>query len=182
MSRVTIVRTAEPFPGEAILSGVRGFLFGLFDGWRSDDRKGWRKIWKRLIDLDPGEFAVIDFVIPRSGPYHRRHMSIINAVFDYQERFTDFEQFWIWLKVGAGWVVWCAGPKGGVVPIPRSVSFANADQNEFEQYHAKVMGFLRGEDAAVFLWGKCGPKGESGAAKFARCQQMMDSILNEYGE
>ena len=55
---------------------------GLFDGWRNDDKKGWRRIWRRLIDLEPGEFAVIEFVIPRSGAFHRRHMAIINAVFD----------------------------------------------------------------------------------------------------
>lgn len=182
MSRVTVIRTDQPMPGEGILSGVRNFLFGLFDGWRSDDKKGWRRIWKRLIDLEPGEFAVIEFVIPRSGPYHRRHMAIINAVYDAQERINDFDELWIWLKVGSGWVVWLPGAKGGVVPIPKSVSFVNADQHEFEQYHAKVMAFLRGGHASVFLWGHCGPKGECDAVKFARCQQMMDSILEGFGE
>ena len=59
MSRVTVIRTDQPMPGEGILSGVRNFLFGLFDGWRNDDKKGWRRIWRRLIDLEPGEFAVI---------------------------------------------------------------------------------------------------------------------------
>ena len=172
MSRVTVIRTDQPMPGEGILSGVRNFLFGLFDGWRSDDKKGWRRIWKRLIDLEPGEFAVIEFVIPRSGAFHRRHMAIINAVFDAQERFEDFDQFWIWLKVGAGWVDWCAGPKGGVVPIPKSVSYRAADQNEFEQYHAKVMAFLRGQHAAPFLWRHLG----NDAA------WMMDSILSGFDE
>lgn len=173
MSRVTVIRTDQPMPGEGILSGVRNFLFGLFDGWRSDDKKGWRRIWKRLIDLESGEFAVIEFVIPRSGAFHRRHMAIINAVFDAQERLEDFDQFWIWLKVGAGWVDWCAGPKGGVVPIPKSVSYARADQHEFEQYHAKVIAFLRGEHAAKFLWGKMSGND---------CYWHMDSILSGFGE
>lgn len=172
MSRVTIIKTADPMPGEPILAHIRDFLFGLFDGWRKDDKTGWRKIWKRLIGLEPGEFAVIEFVIPRSSPYHRRHMAIISAVFDGQERFEDFDQFWIWLKVGAGWVDWCAGPKGGVVPIPKSVSYAKADQHEFEQYHAKVMAFLRGQHAAPFLWRHLG----SGA------HDMMNSILEGFDE
>ena len=111
MSKVCLVRTGMEVP--ATLDAVRNFLFGVFDGFRQDDRKGWRKIWKRLMGLEPGELAVIEFVIPRSGPFHRRHMAIISAVFDAQERFDDFEQFRIWLKVGAGWVDWCAGPKGG---------------------------------------------------------------------
>lgn len=170
MSKVCLVRTGMEVP--ATLDAVRNFLFGVFDGFRQDDRKGWRKIWKRLMGLEPGELAVIEFVIPRSGPFHRRHMAIISAVFDAQERFEDFDQFWIWLKVGAGWVDWCAGPKGGVVPIPKSVSYAKADQAEFEQYHAKVMVFLRGEHAAPFLWKHLGND----------AHWMVDSILTEFGE
>lgn len=170
MSKVCLVRTGMEVP--ATLDAVRNFLFGVFDGFRQDDRKGWRKIWKRLMGLEPGELAVIEFVIPRSGPFHRRHMAIISAVFDAQDRFEDFDQFWIWLKVGAGWVDWCAGPKGGVVPIPKSVSYAKADQAEFEQYHAKVMAFLRGEHAAPFLWKHLGND----------AHWMVDSILTEFGE
>ena len=170
MSKVCLVRTGMEVP--ATLDAVRNFLFGVFDGFRQDDRKGWRKIWKRLMGLEPGELAVIEFVIPRSGPFHRRHMAIISAVFDAQDRFEDFDQFWIWLKVGAGWVDWCAGPKGGVVPIPKSVSYAKADQAEFEQYHAKVMAFLRGEHAAPFLWKHLGND----------AHWMVDPILTEFGE
>lgn len=172
MSRVTILRTSEPFPAESILASARSFLFGIFDGWRNDDKKGWRRIWKRLIALEPGEFAVIEFVIPRSLPAHRRHMKIISDVFDAQERFQDFDQFWIWLKVGAGWVDWCAGPKGGVVPIPKSISFAKADQHEFEQYHNKTMAFLRGPHAANFLWKHLGND----------AHWSIDAILSGFGE
>lgn len=152
MSKITIVRCAEPMPGESILAGIRGFLFGLFDGWRKDDKSAWRKLWKRLMGLAPGEFAVIEFVVPRSSPYHRRHMAIESAIFDAQERFVDFDMFRDWLKIGASWVVWVPGAKGGIVPLPRSISYAKADQAEFEEYHGKVMAFLRGEHAAPYLW------------------------------
>ena len=172
MSRVTLVRGAEPLPGETILAHVRAFLFGLFDGWSAFDKKGWRKLWKRLMSLEPGECAEIDFVIPRSSPYHRRHMAIENAVFEAQEKFDDFEIFRDWLKVGAGWVVWCAGAKGGVVPIPRSISYAKADQAEFEQYHKQIIAFLRGPYAAPFLWKHLGNQ----------AHDMMGSILNEFNE
>ena len=172
MSRITLVRCAEPLPGDGVLAGVRRFLFGLFDGWSRDDRKGWRKLWKRLMALEPGEFATVEFVIPRSSPYHRRHMAIEAAVFDAQERFTDFEQLRTWVKVGAAWVDWCAGPKGGVVPIPRSISYAKADQTEFEQFHGQVMGFFRGPHAAPFLWRHLGDGAHA----------MMDSVLSEFDE
>ena len=172
MSKITLVRCAEPLPGDSVLAGVRRFLFGLFDGWSRDDRKGWRKLWKRLMALEPGEFATVEFVIPRSSQYHRRHFAIINAVFDAQERFTDFDVFLAWIKVGAAWVVWAAGPKGGVVPIPRSISYAKADQTEFERFHGQVMGFFRGPHAATFLWRHLGDGAHA----------MMDSILQEFDE
>jgi len=172
MSRVTIIKTAEPMPCGAILEGIRRFLFGMFDGWRKDDKKGWRKIWKRLMDLEPGEFAVIEFVIPRSGPFHRRHFKILNTVFDSQERFDNFERFRDWLSIGAGHVEWVPGAKGGIVPLPKSISYAKADQQEFEEYHAKVMAFMRGEHAPNFLWKHLGHD----------AHWMIDSILSEFGE
>lgn len=172
MSKVTLIRTADAFPAESILEHVRRFLFGLFDGWNDSDKKGWRKIWKRLIDLEPGEFAVIEFVIPRSSPFHRRHFAILSAVFDKQERFADFEMFRDWITVGAGWVEWCAGAKGGVVPIPKSISYAKADQKEFEDYHGKVIAFLRGAHAANFLWKHLGND----------AHWMIDQILDGFNE
>lgn len=172
MSRVTIIRTAELFPPESILEHVRRFVFGLFDGWNQSDKRGWRKIWKRLCDLEPGEFAVIEFVIPRSAPFHRRHFAILNAVFDSQERFDDLDRMRDWLSIGAGHVTWVPGAKGGIVPLPKSISYAKADQQEFEEYHRKVVAFLRGEHAPLFIWKHLGND----------AHHMIDSILNEFGE
>lgn len=172
MSRITIVRGPEALPPETILGHIRGFLFGLLDGFTDRDKKAWRRLWKRLMSLEAGELAEIEFVIPRSSPYHRRHMKIEQTVFDAQERFGDFEQFRYWLKVGAAWVIWAAGPKGGVVPIPKSISYRAADQAEFEQYHLQVIEFLRGPHAAPYLWKHLGEKSH----------EMMDALLNEFNE
>ena len=172
MSKVTLIRTADAFPAESILEHVRRFLFGLFDGWNASDKRGWRKIWKRLAELEPGEFAVIEFVIPRSSPYHRRHMAIEAAVFDAQERFDDFDMFRDWLKIGASWVVWVPGAKGGIVPLPKSISYAKADQALFEQYHGQVMAFLRGQHAAPYLWRHLGDGSH----------EMINQILDGFNE
>ena len=172
MSKITLVRGAEEMPAEPILAGVRRFLFGLFDGWSKNDKSGWRKLWKRLMDLEAGEFAVIEFVIPRSSPYHRRHMAIEAAVFDAQERFDDFDMFRDWLKIGASWVMWVPGAKGGIVPLPKSISYSKADQAEFEQYHGQVMAFLRGQHAAPYLWRHLGD----------RAHEMIDQLLEGFAE
>ena len=172
MTTITLARTNKDLPPEPALDHVRGFLFGVIDGAHKDDRRAWRRFWGRLMRLEPGEMVVAEMVFPRSGPYHRRHMAIEAAVFDAQERFEEFEQFRVWLKVGAGWVDWCAGPKGGVVPIPKSISYAKADQEEFTRYHEAVIAFLRGPHAAPFLWRHLGDEAHA----------MMDSILEGFQE
>ena len=87
-----------------------------------------------------------------SDEKRERILRAAEALFDAQERFEHFDQFRYWLKVGAGWVTWAAGPKGGVVPIPKSVSYRKADQQEFMDFHERTVAFLRGPHAAVYLW------------------------------
>ena len=77
MSKITLVRGAEEMPGEPVLAGVRRFLFGLFDGWSKNDKSGWRKLWKRLMDLEAGEFAVIEFVIMMEQGVERQNIQAL---------------------------------------------------------------------------------------------------------
>lgn len=53
------------------------------------------------------------------------------------------------------------------------MSYAAADQAQFEQYHAQVVEFLRGEHAAPYLWRHL-PAG--------RAAEMMDAILKGFDE
>ena len=173
MTAINLMKTDMAPPTDQDRGVLRKFLTGYIDGFNRDDKRAWRRFLKRLMGLEPGEMALIEARMPRSGPYHRRHMVIEQAVFDAQERFQNFEQFRYWLKVGAGWVDWCAGPKGGVVPVPKSISYASADQEEFTRYHEAVMEFLRGPHAAKFLWRHLGGDGSA---------EMMEAILQEFGE
>lgn len=125
----------------------------------------------RQMGLEPGELALIEAKMPRSGKFHRYHMALEQRLFDAQERFGNFEMMRYWIKVGAGWVTWAAGPKGGVVPIPKSISFAKADEEEFRKYHDLVIDFLRGEHASKYLWPHL-PESERA--------EMMSGILTEF--
>ncbi len=173
MAKMTICRTNIEMPTGNVLEAVRTFLFGAVDGASKDDKRAWRRFWKRITSMDPGEMALVEMVFPRSGPFHRRHMKIEQDVFNAQERFEDFEQFRYWLKVGAAWVTWAAGPKGGVVPIPKSISYAKADEEEFRQFHEQVIKFLRGDHAAPYLWRHLGKE---------KSHEMMHVILEGCGE
>lgn len=172
MADITLVRQQDAVLTEDDKAIARRVMFGYVDGLGERGQKQWRRFWNRLLKLEPGEMVEIQTRLARSGPYHRRHMLIERRVFEAQERFEVFDQFLYWIKVGAGWVTWAAGPSGGVVPIPRSVSYAKADQEEFEQFHEQVMAFLRGPHAARYLWPHL--KDQSDA--------MMDSILREFSE
>lgn len=172
MSRITMVRTDQPIPAEKDLSSVRSFLFGVVDGAGKDDRSAWQRFWSKVKRLEPGEVFDFEIIFPRLGAYHRRHMAIEQAVFDAQDRFSDFEMFRDWLKIGSAWVVWVPGPKGGIVPLPRSISYRKADQADFEKYHRQVMNFLRGEHAAPYLWRHLGDKSHD----------MIDAILEGFDE
>jgi hypothetical protein len=150
MSRVTIIKTAEPMPGGAILEGIRRFLFGMFDGWRKDDKKGWRKIWKRLMDLEPGEFAVIEFVIPRNAKFHRKFFSMLNFAFDAWEPgrkrksykgkpvAKNFERFRKDILIMAGFYDQTFDLQGRMTLEAHSISFANMDDAEFERVYSAV--------------------------------------------
>lgn len=152
MSRIVISRTDIELPAGVAIEAVRRFLFGVIDGFGKDDRSAWRRFWKRVVEAEPGEMFTIDAVQPRSGKFHRYHMALEQSLFDSQERFDDFEMFRDWLKIGSGHVKWVPGAKGGIVPLPRSISYAKADEDEFQRYHADVLRFLRSGHPAKYLW------------------------------
>ncbi len=152
---------------------VRRVLFGIIDGLGEHNKKQWRQFVNGIMSLEPGEMALVKTMRPRLGPFHRRHFKIEQTVFEAQERFELFDQYLYWIKVGSGWVRWAAGPKGGVVPIPRSVSYAEADEDEFRKFHQQVIAFLRGPHAAEYLW----PHLAAGKAA-----EMMNSILKGFNE
>lgn len=131
---------------------LRECLFGLIDGQAEEDQKAWRRFWNSIWHMGSGEFFSIKTLIPRYGPAHRRQMKLEGEIFKNQERMKDREFFRLWLKVGAGWVTWISGPKGGVLPVPKSISYAKCDEGEFQVYCDLVLTFLRTEHAQHYLW------------------------------
>ncbi len=172
MPEIVIVRQEDMQVTEADKDAARRVVFGTVDGLGEANRRRWRRFWSTLMRMEPGEMATIKTHKSRSGPFHRRHMAMEQAVYEGQERFELFDQFIYWIKVGAGWVTWAAGPAGGVVPIPKSISYASADDTEFREFHDRVVAFLRGPHAARYLWPHLN----------GRADEMMNEILLGYDE
>lgn len=173
MSDITLVRQRAPDMPQAQAEAARHFLFGFIDGLGELGKKKWRRFVNGLFKLEPGEMVDIITHRPRIGLHHRRHMLIESRVFEAQERFAEFNSFRYWLKVGAGFVIWAAGPKGGVVPIPKSISYAETGEDEFMEFHDNAMAFLRGPHAANYLWPHL---------KGPRADEMMNAVLEDLGE
>lgn len=173
MPDIILVRQPHIAIPEDKAAAAREVVFGIVDGLGDKGRKQWRTFWNRTMALEPGEMQEISTVQHRLGWYHRKHMALEQAVFEGQERFDDFEQFRIWLKVGAGHVIWTPGPKGGVFPVPKSIKYANMEQGEFEEFHRAVVNFLRTQHAAKTLWPHLGPRMQI---------EMVESIMGDFRE
>ena len=131
---------------------LRESLFALVDGHAEADKKAWRRFWRGVLHLGSGECFSIKTLMPRMGAVHRRQMALEAALFKRQARIKDREEFRLWLKVGSGWVRWASGPKGGVFPVPKSISFARCDEEQFACYCAGVRAFLHSAHARKYLW------------------------------
>lgn len=116
------------------------------------NHKGWTGFLRRALGMENGEIAEVSTKIPRSGPFHRFHMAMEMSVFKSQERFEHEKRFRDWLKIGAGHVDWVPGAKGGIVPLPKSISYAELEEAEMREVHAAMLAFLRGPHAAPYLW------------------------------
>lgn len=154
MSRVTIIKTADEMPAEQILAPVRLFLFGLFDGWSNDDKKGWRKIWKRLMDLEAGEFAQIEFVIPRNPRFHRKFFALLKVGFEAWDFSLshrthnglpitkNFDAFREDVLILAGFYDQIFDIHGNMRLKAKSISFSAVDDHEFEHVYGAVADVL----------------------------------------
>ena len=152
MPEITLARQPRAAISDEARAAVRAAIFGVVDGLGDENKKRWRRFFNRLLKLEPGEIVHVITRQERIGWYHRKHMALEARIFDEQERFDNFERFRDWLKVGAGHVMWAPGPKGGVVPLPKSISYAEIEQGDFEVFHRNVVAFLLRPHVARFLW------------------------------
>lgn len=173
MTDITLVKQNPVEIPETDKDAARRVLFGIVDGLGDRGRKQWRRFINGLMRLEPGEMVEIKTHKARSGPFHRRHMAIETALYEAQERFEQFEQFRNWLKVGAGFCDWIPGPKGAVIPVPRSIAFDKLEDGDMRQVHEDMVTFVRTEHAGKTLWRHLPAE---------RRLELIEGILREFGE
>ena len=173
VSAITLVKQQPGVISEADKDAARRVLFGIVDGLGETGKKQWRRLFNSLMRLEPGEMVEIKTHKARSGPFHRRHMVLETTIFQSQEKFVNFEQFRNWLKVGSGFCDWLPGPKGGVIPVPKSIAFDQLEDGDMRQVHDDMVDFMRSEHAGRTLWKHLTP---------AQRMEMVEGILGGFGE
>lgn len=73
--------------------------------------------------------------------------------------------------VGAGFVDWIPGPKGAVMPIPKSIAYRKLDEEGMRTFHDSCVDFLRGPYAPKVLWPHLNP---------ADGAEMMETLMGEF--
>jgi hypothetical protein len=174
VAEITLVRIDDMAISDADKEAARRVMFGKVDGLGEKGKRQWRRFLNDLFKLEPGEVMTIKTHKARSGPFHRRHMKMEQVVFESQERFDNFDKgFRDWLKVGAGHCDWHPGPKGGVFPVPKSISYADMEEHEMREFHMEAVKFLRTPHALKTLWPHL-PE--------AQRVEMIETVLGGFGE
>jgi len=173
MSEIVLVRQGAEIP-EQDREAARRVLFGIVDGLGETNRRKWRRFFAGLMRMEPGEMTTIRTHKARSGPFHRRHMALEQAIFENQDRFENFEKgFRDWLKIGAGHCEWFPGPRGAVIAVPKSISYSELEEDDMRAFHEAAVAFLRTDHATRALWPH--------APEDARAQAI-EALLQEFGE
>lgn len=171
MASIVIAKRTDADLTEQQRVVLREFLFDHIDGLTDNDKQSWRRFWTWIMKAGSGEIFSIDTWTPRNARFHRLHMKMETTVFKAQDRIKSFEQFRTWLKIGAGFVDWMAGPKGGVVPVPRSISYQKCDEEAMRQFHVDAVAFLRSEHATRYLWPHLSAE---------QAEQMVETLLDRF--
>lgn len=169
MTTITLIKTTDAEnQGDAVENSFR--ILDAMSCASDADQLAKNLFIRKLTMKGSGVIVTLDARFQRSQQYHRRHMAIERAMFDNQDAFSNFEQFRYWLKIGAGWCTWVAGDDS-MIPLPRSISYSDADQAELEQFEALMLEFMRCDYALRYLW----PHVETTTARSA-----VDAIIDSF--
>ena len=154
MSRFTVCRTNMDLPDARGMEGASQLLFKALDGFGADDRKSWRRMWKRLVNAQPGELIDVAMAFPRNPQFHRKFFALLNLGFEAWEpgaKFRaykgeviakDFDQFREDVTILAGHYQQIFNLDGGMTLRAKSISFANMDDAEFEKVYSSVVDVM----------------------------------------
>lgn len=88
--------------------------------------------------LRMGNQYKVDARKARNPDHHRKGFALINVIFENQERYTTLEDMLVELKLKTGWYTEHIRSDGELIYVPKSISFADMDQTQFEEFYDRV--------------------------------------------
>jgi Protein of unknown function (DUF1367) len=88
--------------------------------------------------LKRGDVVRAEIFRPRNLRHHRKMYALIQAVFPHQDVYPTQELFVAAIKAAVGLCDTFNLPSGKTVVLPRSWSFANMDQSDFDEIYKRV--------------------------------------------
>lgn len=152
MAKITVTRTDKEMPVN--MDAARDFLFGVLDGANKEDKRAWRRFWKKTTSMEPGECAVVEMRFPRNQRFHRKFFALLELGFESWEPKRkrkqykgmavekNFEQFREDVTILAGFYEQTFNLRGEMKLKAKSISFANMDDVEFEHVYSAVADVL----------------------------------------
>lgn len=110
---------------------------------------------ERLKRFKVGEPFRAEVRKPRNGQHHRLGMGMLQWVFDNQDRFDQFEDFLVEIKLRTGHYREHITLRGKVIYVPKSISFERMDEVEFGEWRSRAVDvvlkyFMPGMDTPEF--------------------------------
>jgi len=79
---------------------------------------------------------------PRNGKFHRKYFALLQVAFQNQERYSQFEDFRLEVQLRAGHYEEHITLKGVMVPVVKSVSFAQCDEDSFSKLYNEALSVI----------------------------------------
>lgn len=97
----------------------------------------------QFIKLRVGSEYKADIKKARNVDHHRKGMRLVRDLFENQDGYESFEDLLTELKLQCGWYTHHVRLNGEIVYLPKSISFADMDQTEFEELYYRMIGVAK---------------------------------------
>lgn len=94
----------------------------------------------------------------RSPLFHRKYFALINLAFENQHHYSDIYVFRKTMEMRAGYYIPVKSERGNEFSIPKSISYNELDQTDFEKLYdsvwqeiSKMLNLVKEEDKEMFL-------------------------------
>lgn len=109
-------------------------------GATDDDHAAWVKFRQRLEVMKPGGYIKVETARPRNPGHHRKFFALLRLVSDNSEVYNTKEKALTAIKLVTGYADPLIDPRtGGLLMIPRSISYESMDQDKFDEFYSQAI-------------------------------------------